>query len=151
MLKVGFTGTKQGMTVEQKKVFWETVMVNEISEFHHGDCVGADADAHEIMVTDHDIIIHPPKNPSKRAFCKKYREIREEKEYLDRNHDIVDETDMLIACPCGHSEVIRSGTWATIRYATKRGKLVFIIYPDGTISYRNRLTTDRQLTCPYFY
>lgn len=142
------------MTIEQKQCFWRFAMDTHISEFHHGDCIGADKEAHDIMVHEHHIVIHPPSNPKKRAFCQGEHfciEYRKPKDYISRNHDIVDETDMLIACPCGHSEVIRSGTWATIRYATKRGKLVFIIYPDGTISYRNRLTTDKQLTCPYFY
>jgi hypothetical protein len=149
-MKIGFTGTKQGMTIEQKQAFWDMVMVNDISEFHHGDCVGADADAHDLMKPDHNIVVHPPANPSKRAFCKGYKEIREEKEYLDRNHDIVDETDVLVACPCGKTEVLRSGTWATIRYAKKIGKLVFVIYPDGSVDLFNNMKNG-ELNVKTFY
>lgn len=133
-MKIGFTGTQKGMSVEQKQTFnrfFENVCV---AEFHHGDCVGADNDAHEIMAKDHymKIVIHPPKNPLKRAFCEDYDEIRKKKEYLDRNHDIVDETECLWATPSGFQEELRSGTWATIRYAKKKGSMVLIIWPDGS-------------------
>jgi len=50
---------------------------------------------------------------------------------LVRNRDIVDATDMLIAAPATRKEVLRSGTWATIRYAKKMKKWIYIIYPSG--------------------
>ena len=53
------------------------------------------------------------------------------KDYLERNHDIVDETDMLIATPGEEQEVQRSGTWATIRYARKQKRTILTIYPSG--------------------
>lgn len=49
-----------------------------------------------------------------------------------RNHDIVDATEWLIATPKKFEE-IRSGTWATVRYAKKVKKPVTIIWPDGSI------------------
>jgi hypothetical protein len=52
--------------------------------------------------------------------------------FLKRNKNIVDYTDLLVACPNGFEEVIRSGTWATWRYAVKQEKLWIIIWPDGT-------------------
>lgn len=64
--------------------------------------------------------------------------IKEEKEYIQRNHDIVDDSDMLIAFPSTMNEILRSGTWATIRYAKKRGKMVLIIFPDGSTEMINR-------------
>ena len=57
--------------------------------------------------------------------------MREEKPYLDRNKDIVDETNILMACPNKAEEVQRSGTWSTVRYARKVGKAVLIVYPSG--------------------
>ena len=65
-----------------------------------------------------------------RAFCKG-DETRKQKDYLDRNHDIVDETELLIACPKEPEEITRSGTWATIRYARKKKKKLRIILPNG--------------------
>jgi len=134
-MKIGFTGTQKGMTIEQKQCFWRFAMDIHISQFHHGDCIGADKEAHDIMVHEHYIVIHPPKNPSKRAFCSGYEdcfEVREEKDYIPRNHNIVEETEWLWATPSGFQEELRSGTWATVRHARKRGKMILIIWPDGT-------------------
>lgn len=79
-----------------------------------------------------DLKIHPPINPAKRAWCTGDFTYPE-KDYLDRNRDIVNCTDILITCPSGYTEKLRSGTWATIRYARKIGKTVVIIFPDGSI------------------
>jgi hypothetical protein len=82
------------------------------------------------------IVIHPPTDPKKRAFCKGAAEIREPKPYLDRNHDIVDEgSGLLIAAPFQEEEILRSGTWATVRYAWKIGRAldVFVIRPGGWV------------------
>jgi hypothetical protein len=102
--------------------------------FHHGDCVGADTQAHFIAVNlGYKIIVHPPINNRARSYCEVGKgEIREKKPYIDRNHDIVDETQMLIGCSGSQHEVLRSGTWATIRYGRKIGNRVLILYPDGS-------------------
>jgi len=135
MIKIGFTGTQQGMTPWQK-LHVEMILkkakedFQEI-EFHHGDCVGADSDAHdEARKVGADIVIHPPENDSKRAF-RGSKNIRQPKPYLSRNHDIVDETEFLIATPKEKKEVLRSGTWATVRYAKKLDKRGIIIYNGG--------------------
>ena len=51
--------------------------------------------------------------------------------YLARNRDIVDASDLMLACPAEQQEVLRSGTWATIRYALKRDKHLIVIHPNG--------------------
>lgn len=133
--RVGFTGTQIGMTEKQKEKAMFLFGVLQMREFHHGDCIGADADAHRMMLLMHRgrwVIIHPPLNPSKRAFCKEGK-ILPEKDYIPRNHDIVDSTDVLIATPKTMEEELRSGTWATVRYARRRNKDVLIIYPDGSL------------------
>ena len=56
-------------------------------------------------------------------------EILPEKEYIERNHDVVDTCDLLIAMPNTELEVVRSGTWATIRYARKLKKVIVILEP----------------------
>jgi hypothetical protein len=140
---VGFTGTQRGMTPEQKKNVLYELLSNgrRPSVAHHGDCIGADADFHYIvsrrLQVGDKIVIHPPVDPSKRAFmdrilfkCKV--EVLVPKPYLERNHDIVDAADFMIATPGEREEQLRSGTWATIRYAKKRGVPLRIIYPDGT-------------------
>jgi hypothetical protein len=139
-VKIGFTGTQAGMTSLQKERFTSSLLEllgsNEFAEFHHGDCIGADLNAHYIVrqhYTDTKIIIHPPIIPDKRALCEG-DEYREEKEYLVRNHDIVDDTGFLIACPKGFKEERYSGTWATIRYARKLNKPIAIIWPDANVT-----------------
>lgn len=135
-LKIGFTGTQKGMKFKQieKLADFLSFIYLHVEEFHHGDCIGADNDFHNMTIVlspPCEIVIHPPKNESKRAFCEGGI-VLHKKEYLDRNHDIVDDTDCLIAATDGYEEKLRSGTWATIRYAIKKNKPVFIFYPDGT-------------------
>lgn len=131
-MKVGFTGTQSGMTRAQQVLVHDVLVKRVATEFHHGDCVGADAEAHGMAVRlGIPVIIHPPLNPVKRAFCKGATHVVKElepKEYLERNHDIVDATDMLVAVPRDGTERRRSGTWATIRYARKLGREVIILW-----------------------
>ena len=125
----GFTGTQQGMTPKQLAEVQRVLQEEQAGWFHHGDCIGADAQAHEIAQRlGLMICIHPPEDPRKRAWCSGDQTFPE-KPYLIRNHDIVNQSDFLIATPKEYEEVLRSGTWATIRYARKSNKRVRIIYP----------------------
>jgi hypothetical protein len=128
---IGVTGTSQGTTPAQRRTL--ATFLRE-GTLHHGDCINADSDAHDLAVlADMDIVIHPPSNPSTRAFKSTGNivAILPEMPYLDRNKAIVDSTVRLIAVPDG-PEHIRSGTWSTVRYARKRGKPVTIVWPDGS-------------------
>jgi len=136
MIKVGFTGTQVGMTEFQKATLKNKLieLIESVPnsllvptypkiEFHHGDCVGSDEQAHYMALElNLRVIVHPPEDPKKRAFCRGAFEYKKEKPYLDRNHDIVDETDCLLATPKCEVEELRSGTWATYRYAKKMAK-----------------------------
>lgn len=134
-MKIGYSGTQFGMNSRQKENFVIRIIEYQdnqgITEFRHGDCEGGDSDAHD-LIRKHfpyiKIIGHPPLNPAKRAF-KQCDELRPEKDYIPRNHDIVDETDELIAAPKQSHEVLRSGTWSTIRYAKKSDKNVIMLWP----------------------
>lgn len=132
-MKVGFTGTQRGMTDEQK--MWLNIAFQKIRgewEFHHGDCIGADADAHDIAVEwGAKIVLHPPWVAAKRAFKETFWQKRPQMNYLDRNKEIVKETQVLIGMPGEDEEQLRSGTWSTIRYARKTLKPVRIVGPKG--------------------
>jgi hypothetical protein len=135
----GFTGTQTGVTSAQLDSLAVQLRVlnalETINQFHHGDCVGADETAHHLAQSlSWDIVIHPPLNASKRAFCKGAVATWQRKPYLDRNHDIVDCCDILIACPSG-TEHRRSGTWSTVRYARKERKPIVIVWPNGKVTY----------------
>lgn len=130
---IGFTGTQVGMT--EKQVAALTDFLGKHSKksiplfFHHGDCVGADAQAHDVAYRmGYMIVIHPPINQSKRAWCKG-GSILEPDEYLARNHAIVDACDILIVTPRSGIESVRSGTWATVRYAKKQGTRIHMLNP----------------------
>lgn len=129
----GFTGTRQGMSVGQFARFIAFVQHEQrrFAEFHHGDCKGADEDAHRAVrkyAPDCRIFIHPPEDPKHRAFCAGDIVLKEVA-FLSRNHLIVDACQLLIATPQSLDERQRSGTWATIRYARKIGREVHIINP----------------------
>ena len=98
MISFGFTGTRQGMTAEQKSAL-RNFLDGGVGEFHHGDCIGADSEAHDIAdECGYGIILHPPTNYSERAWREVPRHMmRPERPYLDRNKDIVRETTWLIA------------------------------------------------------
>lgn len=133
MIHIGFTGTSKGMTFEQKQVLRNMLIPFRNAFFHHGDCVGADAEAHDIAIdAGLSPIIHPPSNPHKRAFCVA-QEIRMKKPYLVRNFDIVLDTSILFAAPAERKEQLRSGTWTTVRYARTRNRTIHIIYPLGEV------------------
>ena len=140
-ISIGFTGTQHGITNEQRyalNVYLKVAVNSNFEvEFHHGDCIGADKQFHELLeslkvphIVNQKIIIHPPIKNIKRAFCKSDF-ILEPKDYLDRNKDIVNASEILIATPKEFEEQLRSGTWSTIRYCTKQKKQAFIIFPNG--------------------
>lgn len=131
---IGFTGTQRGLSKRQfyhlsKLLDDKVFVVGERQWMHNGDCIGADKEAGEIWLEyGGRIHLHPPINPNKRAFLDADR-IEAPLPYLERNHRIVDMSDLLIACPGEDTEIVRSGTWATIRYARKRKVPVTIIFP----------------------
>jgi hypothetical protein len=132
---VGFTGTREGLTLAQSYSV-EQLLREDILTLtaHHGDCIGADADFHVITKSLGFVVHgHPPINPSKRALCS-FDSMEEEEKYIERNHDIVDVVDWMIACPSGYKEELRSGTWATIRYARSLYKPGCIVWPDGKVT-----------------
>lgn len=136
MMIVGFTGTQRGLTKAQTfklANILHRLSLKKMEEFHHGDCIGADAKAHDLVAAldrEVTVIIHPPLKGNKRAF-KDGDEECEKREYLDRNQDIVDVCHVLLACPGEKEEQQRSGTWATVRRAKKAHKYIWFIYPDG--------------------
>ena len=128
-MKIGFTGTREGMSKAQ---FDQLAMVlrwlkkaHELDgdpakpEFHHGECPvnvgGADLEARdEAVAFGFKEVPHPPKNMTPAAM-------------LARDRDIANICDVLIAAPRTDKEVLRSGTWATIRYAKQCHKPVIML------------------------
>jgi len=136
-IEIGFTGTSKGITREQyvtvDRLFFSCVP----DVLHHGDCIGGDEQIHKLAL-EHglQIEIHPPLDPKKRAWCTGHTKLWSPKPYIVRNHDIVDcAVNGVIAAPRTKNEQFRgSGTWATIRYARKKKRNLWIVWPDGTYS-----------------
>jgi len=161
---IGFSGTQSGMSQGQKANFKYFLNQFNCISFSHGDCTGADYEAHgiveqyfETLLAHHPdcepkIVVRPAINPMKRAyvlgrehqflvggFIKDgiiYEQVSPAK-YLERNKHIVETTDLLLACPKEQEMTMRSGTWATIRFAwsqvSKTGKRVIVIPPNGRV------------------
>jgi len=134
MLRIGITGTSGGGTVYQTAALTaalESLLLAHGSvELHHGDCVGVDAEAHGIALDlGIPVAVHPPDKDRKRAYCQGAEQVYPPAPYLVRNHAIVDAVDLLLALPRGDREELRSGTWATVRYAKKRKVRTVIIPP----------------------
>lgn len=140
-MKLGFTGTRQGLTGSQRRQLQMYVAELRPDRAHHGCAIGADREFHHTVRCWDEyclarIIGHPCdiKGQSSTSDCD---ELRDEKPPLERNHDIVDECDHLIACPATEAEEWRSGTWATVRYAKKQHKPLTIVYPSGRTEHFN--------------
>jgi hypothetical protein len=136
---VSFTGTSRGMNkIQFAKV--SEFLFNNVDRFDlaiHGDCIGADAEFHTICkVLNVPIDIHPCDITHFRAFCEGFRVFPIDKP-LTRNKTMIDKADLTLATPFENQEVLRSGTWSSIRYAKKKDKMLIIFYPDGRIEYIN--------------
>ena len=125
-MHIGMTGTRNGMTEAQRATFYrlltEESSVRGSRYIHHGDCLGADEESNHvaenlIMTT----VVHPPVKGDLRAYCVG-DETREEKGYLERNRDIVNESDLMFGMPPTMNDSGKGGTCYTIKYAKKKGK-----------------------------
>lgn len=132
---VGVTGTESGWSVYQSTALYWVLSRLKPSGLRHGDCVGVDVQA--ACLADSlgiPTFSHPgfsPKYPDDtrfRAFHKSTT-IYDPKPFLERDEDIARNVAVLIACPLESKEVLRSGTWATIRYARKAGTPRIILLP----------------------
>lgn len=138
---IGFTGTREGLTPIQGDILYGYMHAldapKQVFSFHHGCCVGADAQAHAFARRlGWWVFIHPPKDPKYQAMLTgEFRRMPEE-HYMLRNVNILNAVELLIACPKG-PEAKRSGTWATVRYAREKmgSRLKYVvIWPDGLIT-----------------
>ena len=134
-IKIGFTGTRKGLTPIQKEEIklildkYDNIIVS------HGDCIGSDTDFHNLIINYKNIHINkniticifPPNDPKLRAFNTGDLLMKEEP-YLTRNLNIIKNCSILIACPIDKNrEELRSGTWSTVRNARKHNLLIYLL------------------------
>lgn len=135
ILRVGFTGTRDGMTVAQRKKVgaWLERLIKMYpgAEFHHGCCTGADHEAHQMaLVLGYKIHGYPSTAKTRAEIPEAEFDVLHEPEPpLVRDDKMVDATTFLIAAPKTREKQPFSGTWHTIGYAAKNGKTTITVYP----------------------
>ena len=140
-MTISFTGTRHGMSKLQYAAVVKLLGELKQSMVVHGDCIGADTDFHNICIKIRGSYTNPgpplikirPSNAKTRANNEGYDLIMPSRDPLDRDRDIVNDCEKLIACPLRSEEELRSGTWATVRYARIQKKIIYIINPDGSL------------------
>lgn len=136
-ISVGFSGTREGMTIAQNETVERILHEIHPAEVHHGCCVGADyhfVTSANAMLGRPRIYGHPSdlRDMTSEPALRLCDELSQPRPPLDRNLDIVAACDILLAAPLGMIEERRSGTWAAVRAARRVGKAITIIFPDGT-------------------
>jgi len=134
---LGFTGSEH--SVPQKQLNALQHVLSQLrdpglddQQFHHGDCIGADDQAGRLAHgLGYQVHIHPPIIEDKRAFSI-HHFAHPAAQYLTRNGHIADRAQILLAAPDTIDERLRSGTWATVRYARQRRVPAILVFPDGT-------------------
>lgn len=139
--RVSFTGTSIGMTGLQKAEVRKWLIDNEPAVLSHGGCIGADDEVDSICDELGIIRVIRPGPEGPKSLSKEHFEKRtlgptlvihpRSQSYLDRNKLIVRDGEILLATPKEEQEVLRSGTWATIRYAKKLKRTIKYFWPKG--------------------
>ncbi len=139
-----FTGSREGCTPPQEECLrrlFGILFGKGYRTLHNGCAVGADLTAAKLAKGVFRLVGHPcnlARYVSEEAvgLCDEVREVCPP---LDRNKAMVDLSAVLVACPNGAEEV-RSGTWATIRYARKSRRPILLcdcnekLHAEGEIS-----------------
>jgi hypothetical protein len=132
---LGFTGTRAGLTPQQRATVRTLLAQRRVIEAHHGDCVGSDEQFHSLcLAAKVPVVLHPPDDGKLRAFCSPFERSERARPYLERNKDIVRVAQLLIAAPKEAREPAPGrgqGTWSTVRYARQRGTLLCVVMPNG--------------------
>jgi hypothetical protein len=141
MNNIVFTGTRHGMTQRQR---WALgFLLKEGKSLRHGCCMGADYQAGRDWKDIHGSVQHILGYPSSHSGAKQgtceVGILYTEAPPLERNKRMIDHVlrevePLCIAAPKAIVEERRSGTWACVRYARKKGCPVKIVWPDGTVT-----------------
>jgi hypothetical protein len=148
-MRLGITGTREGMTAAQRQFFRDFLKVTQVNAFHFGDCVGVDDQAADLVSRMKNaelpekplIVCHPPASDSLRAFNKNADSTLPAKTYEERNRDIVNACDLLVVVPKQEQIAASGGTWQTYDYGVEIGKPILIIWPNGSCTWPDGETT----------
>ena len=140
LYKLGFTGTREGLTAGQALAL--KLKVQELASEHagnivavHGACVGADASFDEICA---ELSIPRKMRPGpvpklRMGLARRLGSFVFEPEPFEvRNKKIAEEATHLLVCPKQMAEQRYGGTWQTYRFGLRRDIQISTFFPDGT-------------------
>jgi hypothetical protein len=129
-MKIGVTGTREGANDDQLlRVISFMESLGTGHELHHGDCTGVDIQIAAVAKQlGWRIVCHPPRMTETQGYFGG-DEVREPLGYLQRDRNIVDQTELLLVVPLQNKWQPKGGTWYTHDYAVKKGKTVEVFYP----------------------
>ena len=155
---LSFTGTRRGTTPAQILAAFNLIITAAPERFLHGGAVGADTEIDWLVApwfwengigqnrlmmvmddSDLPIGVYPSDTERQTHWtCAvpygAIREVYDPLPPLKRNRIMARLCDRLIACPAEqYGEVVRSGTWMTVRHARTIGRPVTIVRPDGKV------------------
>lgn len=139
MMMVAITGTRQGLSLQQKATLELWLAFHPLNCLCHGAAYGTD-EYLAVRANEGTHVIAFPCNLKGQTSEKAIQasdEVFDAEPPLERNRAMVDYAMELIAFPRLMEEEQRSGTWATIRYARRRNVPVTIFWPDGTTTKSN--------------
>ena len=133
-MKVGFVGTPRGLTEPQRDAVRALLELSRATEFHHGDCTGADGQGVAIAAELGLRIVSHPAAHAPRTPCES-DESRPVRPSAQRDADIVTSTDLLLAAPKAGA-THRSRVLRTVRLACGAPDLSphLVILPDGSLA-----------------
>jgi len=130
----GFTGTMNGMTKAQKIAVVNLLGTLDVEVLHHGCCKGADVEANDFAVAlGVKTYGHPSTVTNTQRECTLHKMYLAFPPLVRDKHIVMEGTHGLIATPKTPKEVLRSGTWTTVRYARAMQRKIWIVRPDGTV------------------
>jgi hypothetical protein len=141
----GITGTREGATGSQLAWLYEQLESGQITEIHHGACLGVDEAAHWAALDTGKIRVHvwPPVNPRYLAQGCLSEDpmvtVHSAMPYLNRDREIVRAAQGLLALPKQLEQPERAlwgGTWYTVDFAERINVPVTICNPEGVVTQR---------------
>jgi len=126
------------MSAKQLERLFEVWSVLRPDIVTNGCCDGADRQLHSVAAAQDIATEFFPSNPEQREWAESVQNVMEVVHRIEpplkRNRSMVSTGRRgLVAAPYTTSEITRSGTWATVRYARNINRPIWIIYPNGDL------------------
>lgn len=123
-----------------------------IGIFHHGGGAGSEERAALLArVKGLKVTAHPTTNVNHRSrrLSLTSHIIMPPVDNALKNRNIVNISDLMIAAPYEEREVMRAGTWSTVRYTRLLAKPIIIIYPMGLVESRQPVSVGDDMTIQF--